>query len=141
MQRIMISTFLKIGTMAAMLVAAVTVAVSAAEEDCLGFCDREVVLDRKLAVCFLERYEVLATKQSSAIAVDLRDCPELPQDDDMAEQDRGVVEALRMPDKEVEEPNPTFMITRTQLACLKHRLEDESLVLDPAARIALDDCE
>ena len=116
--------------------------VSVAEaNDCL-ICDREIVLDRKLAACFLDRYEILQSKQSGAIAVDLSDCPEpaeTPAVDD--EQDRGVIEALKMPEASPGQPDPTFMITRAQLSCLKQQLADDGLNLDPAARFDLDDCE
>ncbi|MEZ5810159.1 MAG: hypothetical protein R3D45_01995 [Rhizobiaceae bacterium] len=141
MRGIMTSVIVTMGSVAAALAAAMAVTAAAQEKDCL-ICDREVVLDRRLAACFLDRYEVLQTRQSSAIAVDLTDCPELPaQAGEPGEQDRGVVEALRMPEAPVGEPNVTFMITRAQLACLKQHLEDDNLVLDPAARIALEDCE
>lgn len=108
--------------------------------ECL-ICDDQVVLDSKLASCFLSRYDILATRQAGAVVVDLTDCPEpddVPGTDE--EQQRGVVEALKMPEAPVGTPVPTFMITRSQLVCLKERLEDEALSLDPAARIPLDDC-
>lgn len=109
--------------------------------DCT-ICDDEVVLDRKLASCFLERYEILQTRQGGALVVDLTDCPDLAETaDDNGEQERGVIEALKMPEASVGEPDPTFMITRTQLVCLKSRLENDVIDLDPAAKIVLDDCE
>lgn len=114
------------------------IATPAVANDCL-ICDRQVVLDDKLAACFLDRYETLQTAGGNAIAVDLTDCPEIAEDEE--EQDRGVVAALKAPSLAPVSPDPTFMITRTQLSCLRNRLADETLVLDPAAEIALDDCE
>lgn len=125
----------------AMIATALITSGGAHASDCL-ICDEEVVLDRKLATCFLERYEILQTRQGGALVVDLTDCPELnePASED-GEQDRGVIEALKMPEASIGEPDPTFMITRTQLVCLKSRLEDDAIDLDPAAKIVLDDCE
>ena len=128
--------FVRLTGLAACLVALMTA--PGAANDCL-ICDREVVLDRKLAACFLSRYDILQTKQSQAIPVDLTDCPEI--ENAGTEQDRGVVEALKMPLTPTAEPDATFMITRAQLSCLKHHLEQPDVALDPAARFALDDCE
>ncbi len=122
----------------AVLAITLPVAGAAHADDCL-ICDREVVLDQKLAACFLSRYDILQTKRSEAVAVDLTDCPDV--DNKGQEQERGVIEALTMPQGQAATPDPTFMITRSQLSCLKHRLEEPGMVLDPAARIALDDCE
>ncbi|MEX0344457.1 MAG: hypothetical protein AB3N20_06010 [Rhizobiaceae bacterium] len=123
-------------TASALLVMAVATPVAA--NDCL-ICDQQVVLDDKLAACFLDRYETLQTIGGNAIAVDLTDCPEVAANDE--EQDRGVVAALKPPSLAPALPDPTFMITRSQLSCLRNRLADETLILDPAAEIALDDCE
>ena len=106
-----------------------------------AICDREVVLDNKLAGCFLKRYEVLQTRGGDAVIVDLTDCPEEGEEIAEEETSRGVIEALKLPQAAPETPNPKFMISRDQMACLRHRLRDGELALDPAARIALDDCE
>lgn len=123
----------------ALLLAASAAPGSAQAESCL-ICDNEVVLDRKLAACFLDRYDVLQTKQGSAIPVDLTDCPE-PAEKQAGEQDRGVVEALKMPQTSPGKPDPTFMVTRVQLICLKRHLEAGLVPPDSVARISLDQCE
>lgn len=119
---------------------AVAVPAVANADEC-AICDREVVLDNKLAGCFLKRYEILQTRGGDAVMVDLTDCPEEGEDLADEETSRGVIEALKLPQATPEAPNPKFMISRDQMACLRHRLRDEELALDPAARIALDDCE
>ena len=95
-----------------------------------------------LAQCFLERFNVLQTRSAGVIAVDLTDCPvEAAESGSEGEQERGIVAALAMPDQASLEPSEQFMISREQLVCLKAVLEDESLPLDPAARIDLEVCE
>lgn len=106
----------------------------AASQDCL-ICDRQVVLNSWLAACFLERYSVLANRDRPVIVVDLSDCPK------HEEKDRGVVEALSMPERAPLKPSTKFMLSRNQLVCLKRKLENEEIGLDPAARIGLDECE
>ncbi len=118
--------------------ALLVIATPVVANDCL-ICDQQVVLDNRLAACFLDRYETLQTTGGNAIAVDLTDCPEVAADDE--EQNRGVVAALKPPSLAPVSPDPTFMITRTQLSCLRNRLADGELILDPAAEIDLDDCE
>lgn len=105
------------------------VASSAAEEPC-GLCAREIVTNSELASCFLEQYDQFAGRSAEALAVDLSSC-----------QSRGIVEALPSPNKGGEEPDVQFMISRVQLACLKQKLEEPGLVLDPTATIELDDCQ
>ncbi len=129
-----------ISAIALLAVSAPHIVSVAKANDCL-ICDREVVLDQKLAACFLDRYEILQSKQGGAIAVDLSDCPEPAETPVDEEQERGVIEALKMPEASPGQPDPTFMITRAQLTCLKRRLVDEDLNLDPAAKFELDDCE
>jgi hypothetical protein len=107
---------------------------SGATENC-AICDKEVVLTSPLASCFLERYSVLQSQNRPVVVVDLTDCRAA------GEKDRGVVEALTMPDRARVEPSSKFMISRRQLSCLKRQLEADGIVLDPAARIALNDCE
>lgn len=101
---------------------------SAGAQEC-GICAKEVVLNGDLATCFLQEFPALAERQAQAVAVDLSHC-----------NSRGVVEALPSPDPDGEEPDTKFMLTRDQLSCLKSKLEDPDLVLDPAARIELGDC-
>ncbi len=123
----------------AMLGTLCVLSVPAIAGDC-PICDRQVVFDRKLAACFLDRYDVLTTSDGGAVAVDLSDCPDPVTDSE--EQERGVIEALKMPEKaQIDTPDPTFMITHVQMQCLKQHLADDALVLDPAAAISLDDCE
>lgn len=96
-----------------------------------GLCDREVVMNSALAACFLEAYPALAGRTGGAVVVDLSAC----------EQSRGIVDALRMPGSGPREPDVSFVLTPGQLGCLKARLEQPGLNLDPAATIPLDSCE
>lgn len=100
-----------------------------AQETC-GLCQNEVVTNGELAKCFLGEYEKLAQQSGAAVAVDLNNC----------EVSRGVVEALPTPNSGVIEPDLEFMVSRSQLECLKRKLEEPGLVLDPTATIALDAC-
>lgn len=111
-------------------VALFTFSTATAQEAC-GLCDRQIVTNSDLATCFLERYHQLAGDQGGAIVVDLSQCP----------QSRGVVEALPTPGAPKEEPDLKFMVSRPHLACLKRKLEQPGLVLDPSAIIDLDSCE
>lgn len=104
--------------------------VAAAQDSC-GLCDTVIVTNSDLAACFLARYQELESAQKNAIVVDLSECPE----------SRGVVEALPPPGVTVEEPNLQFMLSKAQLACLKKKLEEPGLVLDPSARIDLESCQ
>lgn len=99
----------------------------AAQTDC-GLCDKEVVIDADLATCFLERYAELARGTDSTVVVDLSDCTT-----------RGIVEALPGPDSG-SQPDTEFMVSQEQLTCLKKKLEDPGLVLDPSAKIDLESC-
>jgi hypothetical protein len=102
----------------------------AAAANC-GLCDTEVVINSELASCFLEKYEALAREGDQAIVVDLSDCP----------ASRGIVEPLPSPGMVSDGPPDTeFMISRTQLDCLKKKLEDPQLQLDPSAKIDLASC-
>jgi len=118
---------LRIVTLAAALLAA---APAFTAEPC-GICARKVVINGALAACFLERYPQLAERDSAAVAVDLADC----------EQERGVVAALRGPAAQPPaQPDLRFMLSLSQLACLKQRLEAPGVELDPSATIDLDSC-
>jgi len=94
-----------------------------------GLCDKDVVITADLASCFLEQYQELASESGQAVVVDLTQC-----------SSRGVIEALPSPKVGVEEPDTRFMISRAQLDCLKQKLEEPGLVLDPAVKIDLESC-
>lgn len=112
----------------------VFLAAAAFADGACGTCDKEIVTTQELADCFLDQYDQLATSGSGAILIDLSACP----------QSRGVVEALAGPstgsDSPIVEPSLRFMLSRTQLACLKQKLEDPSVDLDPSAKIELGTC-
>ena len=115
--------------MAVAVVAAVFAISSTAAGATCGLCDTEIVINSELATCFLDKYGELAKLNDPAIAVDLSDCTS-----------RGIVEALPSPDFSAEPPDTQFMISRTQLDCLKNKLEQPELVLDPSAKIDLAAC-
>ncbi|MBX3567975.1 MAG: hypothetical protein KF914_07955 [Rhizobiaceae bacterium] len=105
----------------------------AAAQDVCGLCDRQVVTNSDLAACFLKEYETIASGDDPVVVVDLSQC----------EASRALAEALPSPlqgDQPVLEPDFQFMISRLQLACLKQKLEEPGLVLDPFAKIDLDSC-
>ncbi len=116
---------------AALLSAVMVVPLPALAEDC-ALCDKEVVTNTELAQCFLAEYERLAAGDTPVVVVDLSQC----------EASRGLAEALPSPlqPESVAEPDFQFMLSRTQLACLKQKLEQPDLVLDPSARIELASC-
>jgi hypothetical protein len=100
---------------------------AAAQTEC-GLCEREVVINADLAACFLERYGEISRGMDATVVVDLSDCTT-----------RGIVEALPGPDAGPE-PDTMFMVSQEQLDCLKRKLEDPNLVLEPAAKIDLESC-
>lgn len=100
-----------------------------AEEPC-GLCAKEIVINSELASCFLDQYDQIAKSKNEAVAVDLSNCAS-----------RGVVEALPSPTKGTVEPDVQFMISRQQLGCLRQKLKEPGLVLDPSAKIDLGRCE
>jgi hypothetical protein len=114
---------LAIGLMASMFAASGV----AAQTEC-GLCEKEVVINADLATCFLERYGEISRGTDATVVVDLSDCTT-----------RGIVEALPGPDAGPE-PDTMFMVSQEQLECLKQKLEDPDLVLDPAAKIDLESC-
>jgi hypothetical protein len=66
-----------------------------------------------------------------AVAVDLSACP----------ADRGVVKSLPMPGQaSTDEPDVTFVVSKTKLECLKKKLQEPGVVLDPTAKISLTAC-
>lgn len=102
-----------------------------AAQGACGLCQQEIVTTPDLAECFLQRYDRLAgSNGSERVIVDLTDC----------ERSRSIVDALPTVDTMVEEPDLRFMVVRSQLDCLKARLEDPEVDLDPSARIRLDSC-
>ena len=126
-----LSVFLRkpVGSVAALVTAVFAISSSAAGAAC-GLCDTEVVLNAELASCFLEKYGDLAKADDPAIAIDLSDCGE----------SRGIVEALPAPNVDDDEPDTQFLISHEQLDCLKKKLEEPGLVLDPSAKIDLAAC-
>jgi hypothetical protein len=104
------------------------VANASADKSC-GLCAKQVVTNSELATCFLDQYDQIAKTGSTAVVVDLSSCAS-----------RGVVEPLPSPSKAAAEPDVQFMISRTQLDCLKKKLEAPGIVLDPTATIQLDSC-
>lgn len=110
------------------LVAGLFVTSASADEAC-GLCAKQVITNSELATCFLEQYDQIAKTGNGAVVVDLSSCAS-----------RGVVEALPSPNKAPAEPDVQFMISRTQLDCLKKKLEAPGVVLDPTATIELDSC-
>jgi len=102
---------------------------SASADDACGLCSETVVLNSELANCFLDQYDQFAKEDGTAIAVDLSVCGS-----------RGIVEALPTPESGTAEPDTQFMISRAQLGCLKKKLEEPGLVLDPSAKIELGSC-
>jgi hypothetical protein len=114
----------------ALVIAAVFSISNAAAGATCGICDTEIVINSELASCFLEQYDKLAALHEKAIVVDLSDCAE----------SRGIVEALPSANLTVDEPDTEFMISPSQLACLKQKLEDPNIELDPSATIDLAAC-
>ena len=102
----------------------------AGAEPC-GLCDEKIITNSALAQCFLDEYPFLAGKAAGAIVVDLSAC----------EEERSIVPPLAAPGEEVLEPSVTFMVTRPQLDCLKNKLEQDGIDLDPSATIELDSCQ
>lgn len=105
---------------------------TATAEDACGLCARSVVINSALARCFLEKYPQFASRTSSAVAINLDDCE--------TETERSVVPALRGPSASAGEPSRKFFLSLPQLVCLKRKLEDPGIDLDPSAQIDLGDC-
>lgn len=116
-------------TAAVMMATVLAISSTAAGAAC-GLCDTEIVINSELATCFLAKYNDLAKDDDPAIAVDLSAC----------EESRGIVEALPAPNVTGDEPDTQFLISRAQLDCLKQKLEQPGLVLDPSAKIDLAAC-
>jgi len=105
------------------------VATAQAAKPC-GLCNTEIVLNSELASCFLAEYQTLSAGDGAAIAVDLSQCG----------TSRGGLEALPSPDGQELAPDLQFLISRIQLDCLKRKLEEPGLQLDPFTRIELASC-
>ncbi len=105
---------------------------SALAEEACGLCNTAIVTNSELATCFLDEYQKLADADGAVIVVDLSSC----------ETSRGGLEALPGPTATgpALEPDTQFMISRAQLDCLKRKLEEPGLVLDPSAKIELASC-
>lgn len=117
------------------LAMAFTASPAPAQTSC-GLCARTVVINAELAGCFLKRFSEWQSKSTAAIVVDLSGCEGAP-----TEADRGIVAALPTPGLAAALPDTQFIVTLGQLVCLKRKLEDPALVLDPAATIDLGACE
>ncbi len=113
------------------LLAVVLLAGGASATDPCGLCDETIVTNSALAQCFLDEYPFLAGKANGAIVVDLSKC----------ETERGIVAPLGTPGLKAPEPDVTFMVTPTQLRCLKTKLEEKDIELDPSATIELGNCQ
>lgn len=98
-------------------------------QDC-GLCAKEVTVNSDLATCFLQEYDRLSKGDSKAVAVDLSKC-----------SSRGVLEPLPAPKLGERAPDTKFIVTREQLGCLKSKLEQPDVVLDPSATIELSACQ
>lgn len=103
---------------------------SAAGQESCGLCATSVVVNEGLAECFLQRYETLAASTASPVAIDLSDC----------ETARGIVPGLPTAGGVAELPDTEFLVSRRQLACLRVKLQDPALDLDPSLRVSLEDC-
>jgi hypothetical protein len=112
------------------LACALFVSGAVASEPC-GLCNKKVVTNSVLASCFLAEFQDLAGKTGGAVVIDLTNC----------EGSRGIVDALRMPGTAAQEPDVRFILSPEQLSCLKTKLEEPGLVLDPTATIELGNCK
>jgi hypothetical protein len=115
-------------TIALVAAAVFSISNAAAGATC-GLCDTEIVLNSDLASCFLEKYDELEKAGDTTIVVDLSDC-----------ESRGIVEALPSADLSADAPSTQFMIEHSQLDCLRKKLQDPALKLDPSAKIDLSSC-
>ncbi|MGE0502673.1 MAG: hypothetical protein AB7I79_18275 [Rhizobiaceae bacterium] len=114
---------------AALLTAALLACSSAVAQTNCGLCSKQVVINAELAACFLEKYAELVQSGEGNVMVDLSDC-----------ESRGIVPGLPGPGQVVVEPETEFLLSRAQLDCLKRKLEEPGMVLDPSATIDLESC-
>ena len=115
-------------TVSIVVAAVFSISSSAAGATC-GLCDTEIVINSDLATCFLERYDEFAQTEDPAIIIDLSDC-----------ESRGIVDPLPSANLEVDEPDTQFMISPNHLDCLRKKLEDPEIELDPSVTIDLSSC-
>ena len=101
---------------------------ASAQNDC-GLCNKEVVITADLASCFLEQYQDYARKGGDTVLVDLSECAS-----------RGIAGMLPLPGTQTQQPDTAFMVSQAQLDCLKKKLEEPGLVIDPSATIDLESC-
>lgn len=106
--------------------------VAAADDGACGLCAKSVVVNSALAGCFLEKYPLFSAKTAAAVAINLEDCE--------TESTRSVVSPLRGPNASDAEPSKKFFLSLPQLVCLKRKLEEPGIELDPSAQIDLGDC-
>lgn len=109
--------------------AALMLATSVALADNCPFCAKTVVTNKDLATCFMEKYGA-AAPTGVAVAVDLTGCA----------RNRSIVQALPSPAKALGKPDTRFLLSPVQLECLRRKLADPALVLDPQASIDLGAC-
>jgi hypothetical protein len=116
---------------AASLAAAVAATPSsfAAPSSC-PICDKEVVINSDLAVCFLDQYKVFAASTDASVLIDLTECGE----------SRGIIPGIPGVQTSEEKPTMRFRLSRVQMDCLKQKLELPGLELDPSVRIDLSAC-
>ena len=107
-------------------------ATPAASDDACGLCAKSIVVNSALANCFLERFPQLSARAANAVAINLEDCE--------AETERSVVPALRGPTVAHGAPSRKFFLSLPQLVCLKRKLEEPDIELDPSTQIDLGDC-
>jgi hypothetical protein len=112
------------------MLAATTLAGWAAADDGCPFCAKYVVTNSDLAACFLAKYGDLTSAGAGAVAIDLTRCA----------PGRSIVAPLPMPIPGAERPDLRFLLSRAQVNCLREKLADPGLVLDPQARIDLESC-
>lgn len=118
----------------ALLFAVAALPAQAAEQPC-GLCAHKVTINSELAACFLGKFPQLESRKAEAVVVDLTDCPKAE------EADRGIIPALPQPGAAADVPDTEYILTMTQLVCLKAKLEAPELKLDPSATISLDACQ
>ena len=102
------------------LAAIVLCAATPATATCV-ICANSVVMNEDLATCFLQKYADPSAAAGETVAVDLSRCERSP----------SIVLALPQPRPAAEEPDTKFLLSKTQLQCLKSKLEADEIDLDP----------
>lgn len=121
---------MRLTTARSALIAVLLVAFPADAAEPCALCSKQIVTNRELAGCFLEKFSELSARTGTAVAVDLSDCP----------SERGIVDALPTLGGGALAPDTSFLVTKRQLDCLKAKIEEPGLKLDPQARIDLGSC-